>query len=137
MGDRCYMQAWVRREDYNEFCNIVAGGWVEPREERRSWIMYEDGEANYGAFDQRMLAAEKGLIFVGESGPGMEYDGELFYADGKEMTSQDVGRFSGHGYIVPWDKDTGKATKGVVQKINKFDKAWREMYNKVREDKNG
>jgi hypothetical protein len=131
MGDRCYVQAWVRQEDYAKFCNILVGAYVPPRLEREGWALYEDGEANYGSFDERMEAARQGLIFVGESSGGWEYDAEAFYSDGVEMYSQDISSSHSSSYIISIDPVTGKLDEKEVSRVNEFDKKWREMHDKV------
>jgi hypothetical protein len=133
MGDRCYLQAWVRQEDYAKFCNILVGAYVPPRSEREGWALYEDGQAPYGSFDERMEAAKNGLIFVGESSGayGWEYNAEAFYSDGTQMYSQDISSSHSSSYIISIDPVTGKLDEKEVGRVNEFDKKWREMHDKV------
>ena len=131
MGDRCHMQAWIRKENYGHFCEQVFGEHVNPVRETRSWACVEVGEVNWGAWEERVIAAKNGLIFFGTCSPGDEYDAEVFYSDGKKLHSQSTG-ILGEGYIVPMKN--GKVKRGATAAINKFDKAWVELHESMRKE---
>ena len=131
MGDRCFMDVWVRKEHVSDFCKAIGEeGSAKPALSTRSWVNMQFDEVNYGCFDERLEAGKKGLIFFGTCTPGCAYDGEVFYSDGREMHSRDAGV---HGdYIVPMKN--GKVVKGSVTAINKFDKAWKELHEDMRKE---
>ena len=130
MGDRCYMNVWVRKEHFGDFCDAIGEDLSVGESESRSWMRIEIPDVNYGAFDQRLLAGNKGLIFFGTCSPGDTYDGEIFYSDGKEMHSRDTSLLG--QYIVPMEN--GKVKRGATTAINKFDKAWKELHEDMRKE---
>lgn len=137
MGDRCYMNVWVRKEHLLDFCKEIGEedavgdySYFRPLHSTRSWVNMQFDEVNYGCFDERLEAGKKGLIFFGTCTPGYSYDGEVFYSDGRKMHSRDAGV---HGdYIVPMKN--GKVVKGAVTAINKFDKGWKELHEDMRKE---
>lgn len=130
MGDRCYMNVWVRKEHYGDFCEAIGEDHSAGESETRSWMRMQIPDVNYGAFDERLEAGKKGLIFFGTCSPGDTYDGEIFYSDGVKMHSQDTGVLG--NYIVPMKN--GKIAKGATAAINKFDKAWHELHEDMRKE---
>jgi hypothetical protein len=125
------MDVWVRKEHVSDFCKAIGeDGAAKPALSTRSWVNMQFDEVNYGAFDERLEAGKKGLIFFGTCSPGDTYDGEVYYSDGREMHSQDAG-VHGH-YIVPMEN--GKVKRGATAAINKFDKAWKELHEDMRKE---
>jgi hypothetical protein len=139
MGDRCSVNVWVRKEHLEAFVDVIGGedlqrfggdySYFRPLRSTRSWVNMQFDEVNYGCFDERLDAGRKGLIFFGTSTPGCSYDGEVFYSDGREMHSRDVGLT---GYIVRMKN--GKVVRGTVAAINKFEKGWRELHEDMRKE---
>lgn len=80
MGDRCYWEARVRRQDSKRFQEIVYSGEVRYPGETD---LRED-EMNYAAWDACERAAKEGLVFKVWHGAGGQYgEGEFCGIDGK------------------------------------------------------
>jgi hypothetical protein len=92
MGDRCYMQLTLRREDLDRFGKVLkepAGSrwWNEDLGEPAPGIVeIAIHEANYALWDERELAAGDGIPFFGNHGEGGDYTGYEFASlDGRQL----------------------------------------------------
>ena len=92
MGDRCYLQLTLRRDDLGQFGAILG---AEPGTE---WWNEDIGEpapgvveialceANYALWDEREQAASDGIPFFGNHGEGGDYAGcEFVSLDGRQL----------------------------------------------------
>ena len=77
MGDRCWFEVHVRREDAQPFRDLVFNGLDceedSPNDYYPHAVYFRDPEANYGHYNACQEAAEHGLVFEGSSGSGAEY----------------------------------------------------------------
>jgi hypothetical protein len=80
MGDRCFLQVTVRRDQAEQLKGILG----DPDEEtmHNDWSMsLEYHQANYGLSYPLMEASSKGLVFYGFHGNGTEYGSREFFSD--------------------------------------------------------
>lgn len=95
MGDRCYLQITMRREDLPKFGGILGCApdetwWDNGYDEEcnEDLVTVSVYETNYGWTDDREAAAKEGLVFFGDHDPGGTYGPCAFAAvDGRHMES--------------------------------------------------
>lgn len=81
MGDRCYLEFRVHKDDMDEYKKTWADHFGDAEEEGdRPGLVIEE-QANFAEFSARAQMAQAGVRFYGNSGPGGEYGGALHYAD--------------------------------------------------------
>ena len=92
MGDRCYLEITLRREDLPRFAPCVNARpeetWWDSEDEpgNKDLISVRVYEANYAWLDEREAAAEAGIAFFGNHGEGCQYAGCAFASlDGEQI----------------------------------------------------
>ena len=92
MGDRCYLEMTLRREDLPRFAEHVDASpnekWWDAEddlEDHPNLITVRIYEANYAWYDERRKAAEAGIPFFGTHGEGGEYGSFAFAAIDGEL----------------------------------------------------
>ena len=82
MGDRTYLSFRFRREDaaavYEEMIGGKTDSIEDQFEEEDYMLRHEDHDANYGALDERLKLAERGVVFEGFHHSGGCYGASLF-----------------------------------------------------------
>ncbi len=104
MGDRCFLEMTIRREDLPKFAPHV-----DTRPGEKWWDEIQDHpsnphlvsvsvyEANYGWLDERQQAAKADIAFAGTHGEGGCYGGYAFAAVDGEMDEAPINH---DGYLV-------------------------------------
>lgn len=85
MGDRCYLEITLRREDLSRFAPHIDATpeeewWdrLEEEEDRPGVVTASVYEANYAWYDERMNAAKANIPFYGYHAEGGEYGSYAF-----------------------------------------------------------
>lgn len=100
MGDRCWLQIRVRKQDAQLWDEIWREGKDPPRfedwldevqEETDTTLIGQANEANYGWQDELERAAKLGCVFVGSHGEGGGYGAATFAGIGGEYFEYEVG----------------------------------------------
>ncbi len=93
MGDRCYLEMTIRREDLPKFALCVDAEpgeewWDDLREHPSNphLVSVSVYEVNYGWLDERQEAAKAGIAFAGTHGDGGCYGSYAFAAHDGEMS---------------------------------------------------
>jgi hypothetical protein len=107
MGDRCWVQVMVHKAHHDKFMEVTEGYFQHEYEEQETEgdaIVIQDGQVNYGGYDQLQIAAEAGLTFSVISGAGGGYGpsacvgiGRKFYVSDTDHESYPVVRCSKDG----------------------------------------
>ena len=123
MGDRCFLEATLRRRDLQKFRDVTEWGDCFTVDDEDGDSAVVDGyieEVNYGGVDGVTAAASAGLRFHGTHGSGSGYEPEMFISDGRACTFLTV---DGEGYAsVQYDPETGKPDDelGDKRRIKQF-----------------
>jgi hypothetical protein len=104
MGDRCFLEMTIRREDLPKFARHVDAKpdeeWWDDLHDHPSnprLVSVSVNEANYGWLDERQEAAEAGIPFFGSHDEGGCYGGYAFAAMDGEMNEAPLNH---DGYLV-------------------------------------
>lgn len=81
MGDRCWLQVTVHARDVDRFREIT-GRDEKGEDNGHGHRRLEYEEANYGLFSELNEAAQQGLRFEGQHGPGDDYGPAVFASAG-------------------------------------------------------
>ncbi len=114
MGDLCWWRCFIPIDDTEKFREIAEDQWYWDDVEMSEggyFMIYEDGEANYGHYKLLEKMTRAGLHFTGEHGPGGSYEamvfaawkGELYEALGEELvprTSFPSDLYRGYNYRI-------------------------------------
>ena len=80
MGDRCYLQITVRKEDEKAFLSVVGRNAADEREENDLNVTLTFEQANYGFGNDLDEFASLGFEFYGWHGQGSSYDSAEFFS---------------------------------------------------------
>lgn len=105
MGDRCWFQCWVRKEDAEKFESLVDVG--SPNDEDAKCFQYIDEQANYGHHDSLKEAAKEGCIFYGYHMNGEEYGSYTFLSDDRGYADWQNGHVN-YGFVLHMDPKTSE-----------------------------
>ena len=124
MGDRCYVEVYVHREDLGRFVALVPElGEVSDYsdlEEFPHLVYTERDEVNYGACHGRAEAAMAGLRFHGSQGSGCEYDACVFAAYGGRQYEVEESR---SGFVIRIDPETLEICAQDVENMRGYNAA--------------
>ncbi len=111
MGDRCYLEVTVHREDVAKFCAATRGAFGI--DEFSEDGLAEVGEANYGLNVELEAAAAAGARFYGWHSDGAGYSGLEFCSEG-DGTLHAVVTATEVGMVVSVD-DNGNPSRRCVE----------------------
>ena len=86
MGDRCWVQVMVHKAHHDKFMEVTEGYFQHEYKEQKTEgdaIVIQDGQVNYGGYDQLQNAAEAGLTFSVISGAGGDHIPRISEAHGR------------------------------------------------------
>lgn len=100
MGDRCYLEITVRKQDHAKFkkafeCsqpNVWTARFQQTLRDRPGTLDLMVDEANYAYTNQLDRAAKAGAVFVGIHGNGGNYDSGAFAGIGGHLLEWDTTR---------------------------------------------
>jgi hypothetical protein len=124
------MYVTVEKDRAKEFADIVFGCEMKPDAETEFAVSYEAYEVNWGAYNGRAEAAEKGILFYGTHAAGSEYGPCAFYGMDGESNEASTGHDG--GYVVTADGDgniTESSQASLKQFVRNFKKAQARVNN--------
>lgn len=117
MGDRCFVQLTLRREDLQKFRDLTEWGDCFTVDDESGDSTAVDGyieEVNYWGEDELSKAAKGGVMFHGTNESGCGYGRGEFLSDGKHLRAINVDE---EGYAcVRYDTDTGAPLREAQDK---------------------
>ena len=123
MGDRCFLEATLRRCDLQKFRDVTEWGDYFTVDDEDGDSAVVDGyieEVNYGGDNELDTAAAAGIRFYGKHHSGDEYGPEMFCSEGKRRTALAVDT---DGWAcVHYDPETAKPADelGDKRRIKQF-----------------
>lgn len=101
MGDRTWLEIWIRKEDLEEWGEFTDFHSEPEESENGQWLCFFEDEVNYGFYQGAHEGRDRGLPFLASHGNGGEYSAGGYAFDGKdffEFTGD------GHAFAVAFDE---------------------------------
>jgi uncharacterized protein (DUF779 family) len=131
MGDRCYMQITLRKQDLEahkeEFEELFTESF-EPSPDGSVGIYDAEANYSYGVSDRYFGQLPRGVPFYGGHGRGDNYRPSQFATDGVTIRCAETSSDDGDEFAIEFNQETGEPNPGEVQRVKEFI----EFRNKVK-----